>query len=883
MSTEPTAHPADAERGGVPLAGLRWPWAGLVSLASTATAWPAAGYGALVIGVAGDLHATGTLWIFGWPFLVLLAVATVLHQLAFGAGARWGIPAMFPGVQALDRAVRLGDAALDRATLTAALPAVVRFPGWNAATGLVLALLVTVGCAVCEHIAAAPRPGNTWVILRGGLYATALYTAASVALTELLTRPAARRLRRIAADLGLEPYDGYVVRRGWRIAAMVAPTVVALLVAAEITPVTGGRGAHAALVLLSALVAVGLNWLHDENSRGALRELGAACRELAAGRESRLITGSVEAPLLDMAREFNAAASRVGADRQAARDRYLALFERAGDAILLADPETGLVISANARAERLFGHGAGGLRARPYFALFDDETRRRHPALASTGDAVAEAFLADGEAVRADGSSCPVDISISTLPIGGQWLFQAIVRDVSERRRIESALRRSVRRLEELYRLALVLGGRPVELAEHVVRALAELLDVPIAIVERLDGDEIVVVAMLEDGVLMREVRFGAAGTPCADVRTERQHCVVTDAAARFPDDRYLTSRGIQTYAGVPILDRHGEVIGIVNVMDRAARTVRDEDVQLLYTFARRMSTAFDEEDSARERDELSRLLAEQNSALRAAQERLIESDRAKSEFVGMMSHELRTPLNVLLGYTEMLLETEAEGHVLPADERRSILERMFTRGRALADLVEDTLSVLRLEAGAAPPLFDTVVLADLFHDLEATDRPLRQPARVTERWIVDPDLPPLTTDRRKLRQVISNLVGNARKFTDAGEIEVHAAWDVAADIVRIRVSDTGCGISADHVPFIFDLYRQAPTERAADGCGLGLYIVRRYVEMLGGRVACTSTPGEGTTFTIELPVGLAASRAAGAILSSLAGRPPQRSERVSG
>src|SRR5206468_7273656 len=89
MTTDPTAHPADAERGGVPLAGLRWPWPGLVSLASTATAWPAAGYGALVIGIAGDLHATGTLWIFGWPFLVLLAVATVLHQLAFGAGARW--------------------------------------------------------------------------------------------------------------------------------------------------------------------------------------------------------------------------------------------------------------------------------------------------------------------------------------------------------------------------------------------------------------------------------------------------------------------------------------------------------------------------------------------------------------------------------------------------------------------------------------------------------------------------------------------------------------------------------------------------------------------------------------------------------------------------
>jgi signal transduction histidine kinase len=493
------------------------------------------------------------------------------------------------------------------------------------------------------------------------------------------------------------------------------------------------------------------------------------------------------------------------------------------------------------------------------------------------GEGAAESFVADGEALRADGSRCPVDISISTLPIGDQWSLQAIVRDVSDRRRIEAALRHSVRRLEELYRLALVLGGRPVELADHVVRALAELLEVPFAIVERLEGDEIAVVAMLEDGELSHEGRFALAGTPCADVRHHRLHCVFADAAARFPDDGYLQAHGIRTYAGVPIFDHRGEVIGIVNIMDRAARTLRDEDVQLLYTFARRMGTAFDEDDSAREREALTRRLAEQNTALRAAQARLIENDRAKSEFVGMMSHELRTPLNILLGYTEMLLEAEVAGGRLPPAERAEMLERMLARGRGLAELVEDTLSVLRLEAGAVPSELETVVVADLFGDLASADRLLRQPGAVTERWVADPDVPPLASDRRKLRQVITNLVGNARKFTDAGHIEIRAAFDASADAVRISVADTGCGISPEHLPFIFDLYRQAPSGRAHDGCGIGLYIVRRYVEMLGGRVTCTSRLGAGTTFTIELPARVPATETAGTILGALAGRAPRR------
>jgi signal transduction histidine kinase len=245
--------------------------------------------------------------------------------------------------------------------------------------------------------------------------------------------------------------------------------------------------------------------------------------------------------------------------------------------------------------------------------------------------------------------------------------------------------------------------------------------------------------------------------------------------------------------------------------------------------------------------------LEAQNEELRRTQARLIEIDRVRSEFLGMMSHELRTPVNILIGYTHMLLESVAAGESLPAHERAGILRRMIAGGHTLSELVEDTLSVLRFDAGAVRLDLEPVALDAFFHDLKGNDRLLRGDEQVEERWVVEPDVPAMLTDRRKLRQVITNLVGNARKFTRSGFIEVRASVP-APGRVRISVTDTGCGIAAEDLGRVFELYRQVQNGHAHDGCGIGLYIVRRYVEMLRGQVACASTLGEGSTFSVDLP-----------------------------
>src|SRR5262249_4378059 len=216
-----------------------------------------------------------------------------------------------------------------------------------------------------------------------------------------------------------------------------------------------------------------------------------------------------------------------------------------------------------------------------------------------------------------------------------------------------------------------------------------------------------------------------------------------------------IVARGLRTYFGVPVMDGQGEVTGLVAVLDERARAFGREDVQLLRSFARRIGQALERERLSAERDALTH--------------RLLESDRVKTEFLGMMSHELRTPLNIVLGYTRMLIEGIEDGDVMTGAERGEILQRMLAGGLHLGELVEDTLSVLRLEAGVAQIEPSTLALPEFFEELRSIDQLLRRPSEVVERWEVDPDVPTIVTDRRKLRQVVTNLVGNARKFTDRG------------------------------------------------------------------------------------------------------------------
>jgi signal transduction histidine kinase len=224
-----------------------------------------------------------------------------------------------------------------------------------------------------------------------------------------------------------------------------------------------------------------------------------------------------------------------------------------------------------------------------------------------------------------------------------------------------------------------------------------------------------------------------------------------------------------------------------------------------------------------------------------------------KEEFMATMSHELRTPLNVIIGYTEMQREG-VFGDL--SEEHLDILKRVHEQSLQLLDLIQATLDVGRLERGLMTVDSRDMSVQELIQQLGNAIPPSWRKPTVELSWRVDPAVPRIRSDPAKLQVILRNLVHNALKFTDEGQVSVTVTTDRNRERVHLVVQDSGRGIAAQDLNLIFEMFRQSSDrDPAISGVGLGLYIVKRLVGLLGGEIDVRSAPGRGATFRVHLPV----------------------------
>ena len=230
-------------------------------------------------------------------------------------------------------------------------------------------------------------------------------------------------------------------------------------------------------------------------------------------------------------------------------------------------------------------------------------------------------------------------------------------------------------------------------------------------------------------------------------------------------------------------------------------------------------------------------------------------ANEAKSRFLASMSHELRTPLNAIIGYSEMLSEDAAD---MGQDHFVADLEKIMASGRHLLSLINDVLDLSKIEAGKMEVYIERFDLPELLSDVEATVQPLIDRNRNRLVLVVEVTPPEVETDRTKVRQNLFNLLSNAAKFTEDGEIVLSARRNAGADgdWLEFAVSDTGIGISDAQQARLFQAFSQADSSitRNYGGTGLGLAIAKAFVGMLGGTIGVESEPGRGSTFRFRIP-----------------------------
>ena len=544
--------------------------------------------------------------------------------------------------------------------------------------------------------------------------------------------------------------------------------------------------------------------------------------------------------------ELQARIAQLEHELRLAEARFAGVVEISADAIISVD-ERLEIIFFNEGAERAFGYRAMEVIGRPLDTLVPERFRANHGALVHAFGAGADHAKRMGHrreiaAVRKGGEEFSAEASISKFRVGDVLTYNVALRDVSERKGAEDRQRFLSEAAGLLSATSLDYGTTMTTLTRLAVPTLADCCTVDVS--DRDSGTIRVAVAHADHAKeeLLRysahypvqatdprmTLRVLADGLPALlpDITPEMLDAAAIDDAHRA----MLQELGPRSMISVPLL-ASGRVIGALTViMAESGRRYGPDDLTLALDLARRAALAV----------ENARLLNEAEQAT-----------RARDDMLGIVAHDLRNPLSTVLMASEMLRD------IVQSSDRsreRELIDMVQRAGASMQQLIEDLLDVQRARSTGLSLDRRAEPVAQLVANAVEVLRPLAMAASLTLESIVPADLPTVNVDPARVQQVLSNLVGNAIKFTPKGGRIAIAARLESASEVRISVRDTGPGMPPDQLPHIFGIFWQG---RRSDrrGVGLGLAIVKSIIDAHDGRVWVESQVNVGSEFIFTLPV----------------------------
>lgn len=490
-----------------------------------------------------------------------------------------------------------------------------------------------------------------------------------------------------------------------------------------------------------------------------------------------------------------------------------AILENAADGIITIN-DHGVIVSVNRACEEIFGYNQHELIGKNIKILMVEIDSVKHDNyiknFLSTGIGKIIGIGREVIAVRKDGEIFPVDLSIGHIQYENGGFFTGIIRDISERKTAEKDLIESQKK-ERLLSLVASLTDNAV----IITNKIGLILWVNKGF-EALSGYESHEVFGRKPGDILQ-------GTKSDHAQKEIMSDAIIKNKSFQAELINYTKHGAEYWVQInaqPIINADGSVDGYIAI----ERNVTEEK--------------------------------KRSSEIIQAREAAEESNRSKSRFLAMMSHEIRTPLNAIIGTVSLL----NEGH--DETRREKFLSTAKKAAENLQSIINDILDISKLESEGLNFESTTANPVDAIRDVIEVMEPRAMEKGINLEWSHSTNMPALiNTDFARLRQILINIISNAIKFTDAGQIKIKAESNINIEPagIRIEVSDTGIGISKEDLPHIFDEFwtKNLSVKNTAPGTGLGLAISKRLTESLGGMIGVSSCYGEGTTFWIEIPVGI--------------------------